>query len=164
VADLPHPLVRRRVVADKRLCRRNAHGGGKAAPKWWQLSRRGYGSACLAGLAQLRQTGPPVSSSSVDRRLLDNPTSCLRCAHHPRRRGRPGDRVAVAGQARGALCSPSAGRQPGGCLSIRLFFTANVQRSSGPRDHPRDALERLEMADQDFGWTAEMKVKGVRRV
>ena len=48
------------------------------------------------------------------------------------------------------------------CLLIRIFYGHRFTDLGPFRAIRWDALERIGMADPDFGWTAEMQVKAVR--
>ena len=71
LAALPHPPVRRVVVDDNGsqdgTARVAREGGAVVVP----AARRGYGSACLAGLAHLRANGPPDIVAFVDAGAVD---------------------------------------------------------------------------------------------
>ncbi|HEV7783708.1 MAG TPA: glycosyltransferase, partial [Thermoanaerobaculia bacterium] len=58
LADLPR-TVRRVVVADNGSVDGTARVAREGGAEVVMAPRRGYGSACLAGLAHLRRTGPP---------------------------------------------------------------------------------------------------------
>jgi hypothetical protein len=48
------------------------------------------------------------------------------------------------------------------CLLIRLLYRHRYTDLGPFRAVRWDSLERLAMADRDFGWTAEMQVKALR--
>ncbi len=165
LAEIPHPPVRRVVVADNgsvdgtdRVAR---EGGAEvvAAP------RRGYGSACLAGLAHLRETGPPDVVVFLDADYSDHPEE-LPSLIAPILAGEAdlviGSRV-LGRRERGALLPQARAGNLVACLLIRLFYGHRFTDLGPFRAVRWEALERLGMADPDFGWTAEMQVKAVRR-
>jgi len=165
LADLPRELVRRVVVADNGSrdgTARVAREGGAtvvAAP------RRGYGSACLAGLDHLRRTGPPAIVAFVDADYSDHPDE-LPLLLAPLLAGRAdlvvGSR-ALGARERGALLPQARAGNAVACLLIRLLY-GHRYTDLGPFRAARwEALERLGMSDPDFGWTAEMQVKALAR-
>jgi glycosyltransferase involved in cell wall biosynthesis len=164
LAALPRPPVRRIVVADNGstdATARVAHDGGAevvAAP------RRGYGSACLAGLDHLRRTGPPEVVVFVDADYSDHPEE-LPALVAPILAGAAdlviGSRV-LGRRERGALLPQARAGNLVACLLIRLFYGHRFTDLGPFRAVRWDALERIGMADPDFGWTAEMQVKAVR--
>jgi glycosyltransferase involved in cell wall biosynthesis len=122
----------------------------------------GYGRACLAGLAALRNN-PPDIVAFVDADGSDD-LACLPVLIAPVAAGEqdfvlghriPATRKALSFQQRfGHLLATGL---------IRLFWQHRY-RDLGPMRVIRwDALERLSMADQDFGWTVEMQVRAIRQ-
>ncbi|MCB9745330.1 MAG: glycosyltransferase family 2 protein [Alphaproteobacteria bacterium] len=122
--------------------------------------RRGYGQACLAGLAHLRADPPEVvvilaADGSDD----------------------PGDLDAVIGPALGGLDlvigDRSAGAEPGSLTWPQRVgnrvATAGIRALTGRRFADMgslrairwEALERMQMCDPGFGWNVEMQMKAV---
>ncbi|MEA2691381.1 MAG: hypothetical protein QOJ16_768 [Acidobacteriota bacterium] len=164
LADLPHPPVRRVVVADNGSADGTARvareGGAVVVP----AARRGYGSACLAGLAYLRENGPPEVVAFVDADYSDHPEE-LPLLLAPLFSGAAdlviGSRV-LGEHERGALLPQARAGNVVACLLIRLLY-GHRYTDLGPFRAARwEALERLGMSDPDFGWTAEMQVKALR--
>jgi len=124
---------------------------------------RGYGSACLAGIAAASddiETFVFMDSDGSDRPdeaalLLD-----------PIRRGEA-DLVIGSrelGQAEPGALSPH--QRFGNRLAVQLvrLFFGHRYTDLGPfRAVSRSALARLEMQDRDYGWTMEMQIKALRR-
>jgi len=123
--------------------------------------RRGYGSACLAGLAAVRDCDVVVFA---DADASDDLTEMERLLA-----------PILAGQADLVIGSPRAGPAGGGgvlpqqrfgnalaCRLIRLWWGARFTDLGPFRAVTRGALERLAMADPDYGWTVEMQVKAAR--
>jgi glycosyltransferase involved in cell wall biosynthesis len=165
LSDLPRSLVRRVVVADNgsrdgtvRVAR---EGGAVVVP----AERRGYGSACLAALDWLRKNDPPDIVVFVDADYSDHPEELPRLVA-PLLAGDAdlviGSRV-LGEREPGALLPQARAGNLVACLLIRLLY-GHRYTDLGPFRAARwEALERLEMADPDFGWTAEMQVKALRR-
>jgi glycosyltransferase involved in cell wall biosynthesis len=165
LAELPRPPVRRVVVADNGsrdgTARVARDGGAVVVP----AERRGYGSACLAALDHLRRNDPPDVVVFIDADYSDHPEELPRLIA-----------PLLAGEADLVIGSRTLGeREPGAllpqaragnlvaCLLIRLLY-GHRYTDLGPFRAARwDALERLAMGDPDFGWTAEMQVKALRR-
>jgi len=165
LADLPRPPVRRIVVADNGSADGTARVAREGGAEVVTAPRRGYGSACLAGLAHLRQTGPPDVVVFVDADYSDHPEE-LSSLIAPILAGEAdlviGSRV-LGRRERGALLPQARAGNLVACLLIRLFYGHRFTDLGPFRAIRWDALERLGMADPDFGWTAEMQVKAVRR-
>ena len=165
LADLPRSLVRRVVVADNgsrdATARVAREGGAIVVP----AERRGYGSACLAALDWLRTNDPPDIVVFVDADYSDHPEELPRLVA-PLLAGEAdlviGSRV-LGEREPGALLPQARAGNLVACLLIRLLY-GHRYTDLGPFRAARwEALERLEMADPDFGWTAEMQVKALRR-
>jgi glycosyltransferase involved in cell wall biosynthesis len=165
LADLPRPPVRRVVVADNASVDATARVAREGGAEVVAAPRRGYGSACLAGLAHLRETGPPDVVVFVDADYSDHPEE-LPALVAPILAGEAdlviGSRV-LGRRERGALLPQARAGNLVACLLIRLFYGHRFTDLGPFRAIRWDALERLGMADPNFGWTAEMQVKAVRR-
>ncbi len=123
---------------------------------------RGYGAACLAGIAAVPKDtnillfmdgdGADVPSEALGliAPLLDGSADLV-----------IGSR-ALGHKQKGAMTMP---QQFGNWLATRLVWIIWNERMTdlGPfRAIRMDSYERLKMADRDFGWTIEMQVKAVR--
>jgi len=125
--------------------------------------RRGYGSACLAGLAHLRATGAPDAVVFLDGDFSDHPEE-MQALLHPIAKG---EADFVLGSRR--LGSAEPGALPpqarfGNALATFLIraLTGFRYTDLGPFRAIRwESLEHLGMVDRDFGWTCEMQVKAI---
>jgi glycosyltransferase involved in cell wall biosynthesis len=123
--------------------------------------RRGYGQACLAGMAALSSDTQMVVFLDADG--SDDPED-LEHLLAPVREG----------EADMVLGSRTAGRESraftpqqafGNWLAtglMRVFFGARYTDLGPFRVLRREALERLKMNDTNFGWTIEMQIKAHR--
>jgi glycosyltransferase involved in cell wall biosynthesis len=124
---------------------------------------RGYGRACLGGIAMLG--GSPDVIVFLDGDASDQPTEMGRLV------GPIADRRAdlvIGSRTQGS-------REPGSltpqqvfgnalaCLLIRLIWGQRFTDLGPFRAIRRDALERLAMSDHDYGWTVEMQVRATKR-
>jgi len=121
----------------------------------------GYGRACLAGLASLRND-PPDIVAFVDADGSDE-LSCLPELIAP---VAAGEEDLVLGRRIPVVMSALSFQQRFGHLLatglIRLFWRY-CYRDLGPmRVIKWTALNRLSMTDQAFGWTVEMQVRALR--
>jgi glycosyltransferase involved in cell wall biosynthesis len=164
LAALPRSSVRRIVVADNGSTDATARVAREGGAEVVAAARRGYGSACLAGLAHLRRTGPPDVVVFIDADYSDHPEE-LPAVAAPILAGAAdlviGSRV-LGRRERGALLPQARAGNLVACLLIRIFYGHRFTDLGPFRAIGWDALERIAMADPDFGWTAEMQVKAVR--
>lgn len=128
--------------------------GARVVPE----SRRGYGRACLTGIAALSQ---PDIVVFLDADFSDHPDEMDRLVDPILRHEAElviGSRIR-GNCARGALTPQARFGNWLSCLLIRLFWRVSYT-DLGPFRAIRSApLRRLHMQDQDFGWTVEMQVK-----
>jgi glycosyltransferase involved in cell wall biosynthesis len=125
--------------------------------------RRGYGAACLAGLAHLRER-PPELVAFLDADASDDPAQ-LPEVLAPLLEGRAdlvvGSRVRGV-PAPGSLTLPQVlGNRLAVALLVLLFGVRFTDL--GPFRAIRwAALERLGMRDRGYGWTVEMQARAAR--
>jgi glycosyltransferase involved in cell wall biosynthesis len=165
LADLPRALVRDVIVVDNGS---RDGTGAKAASLGCVVidePRRGYGSACLAGLAHLAAAVPPPDVVAfVDADHSDHADELPRLLA-----------PIVADGADLVVGSRALGnREPGALLPQQRFGNALaaflirrlygvVATDLGPFRVIRwEALGKIGMTDRDYGWTAEMQVKALK--
>lgn len=165
LADLPRPPVRRVVVADNGSRDGTARVAREGGAEVVDAPRRGYGSACLAGLDHLRRTGPPDVVVFVDADWSDHPGE-LPGVVAPILAGRAdlviGSRI-LGSREPGALLPQARAGNLVACGLIRLLYGHRFTDLGPFRAIRWEALERLGMCDPNFGWTAEMQVKALRK-
>jgi glycosyltransferase involved in cell wall biosynthesis len=160
VRALPRPPVRTVVVVDNGSRDGTAGAARRAGATVVAEPRRGYGSACLAGLRALpADTGVVVF---LDADGSDDP-AFLPALVAPILAGRAdlvvGARVGVEP---GAFTPP---QRLGNALAARWLRARFGLAASdlGPfRAVRRAALDRLGMSDRGYGWTVEMQIKAAR--
>ena len=128
-------------------------------------SSRGYGAACLRGLAVLRDR--PVRPRIVvflDGDYSDHP-DLLPVLVEPIRSGQA---EFVLGSRLTGDCEPGAmppqsryGNRLACCL-MRMLFASRYTDLGPFRAIDYQALSRLEMLDRNFGWTVEMQIKATQ--
>jgi len=155
---------RRVVVADNASTDGTARAAREGGAVVVDAPRPGYGSACLAALDWLRGNDPPEIVAFLDADYSDHPEELPRVAG-PVARGEAdlviGSRI-LGRREPGALLPQARAGNLVACLLIRLLYRHRYTDLGPFRAVRWEALERLGMADPDFGWTAEMQVKALR--
>ncbi len=160
LAEIPRAGVREIVVVDNGSTDRTAevaHSGGATVVR---EPRRGYGAACLAGLAHLRPR-PPDIVAFLDADGSDDPTELPRLLA-----------PLFASRADLVIGSRTLGTPERGSLGpvqrfgnhlavalMRLLFGVRFSDLGPFRAVRWEALERLRMRDRDYGWTVEMQAR-----
>lgn len=166
LADIPHDMVAEVVVTDNGSSDRTAEVALAAGACVLHESERGYGAACLRGLAHLaeRPEGPPDIVVFLDADYSDHPEelpSLLRPILEGTHDLVIGSRLAGQRES-GAMPAQSVWGNRLACFLMRWLFGANYTDLGPFRAIRWSALERLGMSDRNFGWTVEMQIKAVR--
>jgi glycosyltransferase involved in cell wall biosynthesis len=154
--------VRDVVVVDNGSRDRTAEAARGSGAQLVAEPRRGYGAACLAGLAHLRRE-PPDVVAFLDADGSDDPSELPALLA-----------VLLEGRADLVIGSRTLGRSEPGALApvqragnriaaalLRLLYGARVTDLGPFRAVRWEALERLRMRDRDFGWTVEMQARAL---
>jgi glycosyltransferase involved in cell wall biosynthesis len=131
--------------------------------------QRGYGSACLRGLAAIRESiaageQPPEIVVFVDADYSDHPDLLPRLVAPIQ----SGDADFVLGsrllgeREPGAMPPQSVYGNKFACFLMRRLFGAAYTDLGPFRAIRYDLLCKLGMTDQNFGWTVEMQIKATR--
>ncbi len=164
LADLPRDIVRRVVVADNNSVDRTAELARQNGAVVIPAPRQGYGSACLTGLDWLRANDPPDVVAFLDADYSDHPEELARVVG-PIVQGHAdlviGSRV-LGDAEPGALLPQARMGNLMACMLIRILYRFRYTDLGPFRALRWSSLEKLEMSDPDFGWTAEMQVKALR--
>lgn len=168
LADLPG--VGRVIVADNGSTDRTVSIARDAGAHVITETRRGYGSACLAGLAEmqrlieLREIDPEIVVF-LDADYSDHPEE-LPDVVRPIQDGTAdlviGSRLKGESEP-GAMPPQSIYGNKLACFLMRVLFGARYTDLGPFRAIRRDALVRLQMCDTSFGWTVEMQIKAARQ-
>ena len=165
LGDIPRPPVRRVVAADNNSTDDSAAIARQHGAVVVPAPVQGYGSACLAGLEYLRHNEPPEIVVFLDADYSDHPEELPRVIA-PILAGEAdlviGSRI-LGQREEGALLPQARAGNLVACALIRLLYRHRYTDLGPFRAISWPALERLEMNDPNFGWTAEMQVKALRR-
>jgi glycosyltransferase involved in cell wall biosynthesis len=163
VAEIPRDVVGEIVVVDNGSTDDTQLVASGLPVRLVREERRGYGSACLAGISAL-EGSPPEILVFLDGDYSDHPEELTRLTE------------AIAAGADLAIGSRMLGhREPGAllpqarfgnalaCFLIRVI-SGHRYTDLGPFRAIRwSALQSLGMEDRDFGWTVEMQVKALKK-
>jgi len=161
--DVPHGMVTEVVVVDNASTDRTADVAREAGATVVFCVDRGYGNACLAGLAYARTQCPDVVAF-LDADYSDYPeelTDVLTPILHGQADFVCGSRM-IRPEARRALLPQARFGNQLACTLMRWRW-GTAWTDLGPFRAIRwETLERLQMQDPTFGWTIEMQIKAAR--
>jgi len=161
IAEIP-AWVDRIIVADNGSTDRTAARARAAGADIADAPQRGYGSACLAGIAAAGETDIVIF---VDGDLADYPDR-MDTLVDPIAGGAVdfviGSRI-LGGAEAGSLTVAQRFGNWLACRLIRLFWGVRHTDLGPFRAITRGALDGLDMRDTDFGWTVEMQVKAAQQ-
>jgi hypothetical protein len=124
--------------------------------------RRGYGHACLTGLAHLRDEIDTIAFLDADG--SDDPRNLLKL-RAPIEAGNAD--FVVSARTLGLARENLSPQQKFGnwlvCFLIRLIWRHRYTDLGPLRVIRRESLERLQMRDTTWGWNVEMQIKAVQR-
>lgn len=165
--DLPHELVREVVVCNNGSTDRTAEIAARHGATVLLARRKGYGSACLEGIAYLKAKPPKEQPDIVvflDGDYSDHPEELPALLHPLMEEGAD---LVIGSRALGNM-------EPGAMMPqqvfgnwlatnlIRLFYGYRFTDLGPFRAIRWDKLLVLNMQDPDFGWTVEMQVKAAK--
>ena len=153
--------VQQIIVADNGSTDRTAEVARKHGATVVRQSERGYGAACLAGIAALEA---PDIVVFLDADFSDDPQEMARLVEPIARDEADlviGSRVLGPAE-RGALTPQQRFGNALACRLIRLIYGARFTDLGPFRAIRYAALQRLQMTDRNFGWTAQMQVRAAR--
>jgi len=165
--DLPE--VGRVIVANNASTDRTAEVATSAGAIVIDEPRRGYGSACLAGLRELERlidegASAPEVVVFIDADYSDHPEQLAELVA-PIFKNRAdfvlGSRI-LGDREPGAMPPQSLYGNRLACGLMRLLFGARYTDLGPFRAISYPHLLRLEMSDTNFGWTVEMQIKAVK--
>jgi glycosyltransferase involved in cell wall biosynthesis len=163
VGDIPAGVASEIVVVDNASTDGTNLVAQRLPVRLIREERRGYGSACLAGVAAIRPD-PPEVLVFLDGDYSDHPEEMpllLRAIEQ-------GADLVIGSRAlgraeAGALLPQARFGNRLACWLIRLLY-GHRYTDLGPFRAVRwSAYERLGMEDTNFGWTCEMQVKALRK-
>ena len=163
LADIPDHVVDQVVVVDNASTDRTSEVAREFGAIVVHEPRRGYGSACLAGVSRARELGADIYLF-LDADYSDHPEESERIIREITENGAT---LVIGSRSRGRR---EPGAMPpqaifGNWLATRLIRIIWGVRYTdlGPfRAITSEGFERIGMVDTTFGWTVEMQAKGAR--
>ena len=163
IGDIPRDLVEEVIVVNNASTDETAKNARRAGATVLREERKGYGWACLKGMAYASAKNPDVIVF-LDGDYSDHPEEMPLLVA-----------PILAGEADFVLGSRIRGRHESGamlpqalignrlaCFLMRAFWDARYTDLGPFRAVRYEALEEMEMQDKTFGWTIEMQIKAVR--
>lgn len=163
LAAIPQPPVRTVTVVDNGSRDATAERARAAGARVVSEPRRGYGAACLAGLAALPEDTDIIVFLDADG--SDDPAQIVPLIA-PILSGAAdlvvGSRTGP-GVERGALTPQQRIGNQVASVWLRTRYGLAATDLGPLRAIRKDALDSLAMADRDYGWTVEMQIKAARK-
>jgi glycosyltransferase involved in cell wall biosynthesis len=161
IADLPHSILQEIIVVDNGSSDATASVAAAAGARVVSEPRKGYGQACLTGIAATDKpdiivfldgdySDHPEELPDVIRPILDDQADLV-----------IGSRVAEKREPGAMLPQALFGNWLATSL-IRLIWGFRYTDLGPFRAVTVSALQRIGMRDTNFGWTVEMQVKALR--
>lgn len=159
LTDLPSDLVTEVLVVDSNSSDGTREIAAKMGARVIEEPRRGYGQACLTGLASVNAPDVVVF---LDGDYSDRPSE-LQILLAPLIEGRAditlGSRLAVKGSSGALPWHQAFGNRLAAGL-IRLLFGVRITDLGPFRAGRADALRTLQLEEPTYGWAVEMVLKG----
>jgi len=167
IRDIPSTLVRHVFVADNGSTDRTAQVATEAGARVLPSPLRGYGSACLTAIREIKSMPAdehPDAVAFLDGDYSDHPEE-LAMLMQPLERGYD---LVVGSRTRGGASKGSLTPQQrfGNWLAtrmIRWIYGYNFTDLGPFRLIRWEALQSLGMRDPNYGWTVEMQVKALKQ-
>lgn len=160
---IPRQSVGEVIVVDNGSIDRTADIARHCGARVVSQPERGYGAACLAGIAEIDADCEIVAF--VDADFSDFPED-LEKLLQPLRDNRADLVIGTRTATRDAWAALTPQQRYGNWLAttlVKMFFGHRYTDLGPFRAIRRDALERLGMIDRNYGWTIEMQIKAVRQ-
>lgn len=168
INEIPKSEVEAIIVVDNNSTDKTAEVAKAAGAIVLSEKRQGYGSACLKGIAYLNNlpaSEKPAIVIFMDADHSDYPEELTRLTQ-PIQSGKAdmviGSR-ALGKQEIGAMLPQQKFGNWLAVFLIKIIYGVKYTDLGPFRAIRYDALQKLEMADPDYGWTVEMQIKAIQK-
>jgi glycosyltransferase involved in cell wall biosynthesis len=162
VAAVRSQPVRRVVVVDNGSRDGTAERAASAGADVVTEPRRGYGAACLCGLAHLERGAAPDAVLFLEADGSDDPTEIPRLLAALESHDLVLGSRTQGGAERGALTPAQRAGNAVVTAAIRLLYGRRFTDLGPFRAVRFEALRRMRIRDRGYGFTVEMQVKALR--
>jgi glycosyltransferase involved in cell wall biosynthesis len=160
--DLPADTLHEIIVVDNASTDNTANVARKSGARVVEEKQKGYGSACLRGIAELNQ---PDIVVFLDGDYSDYPEEITELIQ-PILRGEQdfvlGSRMILPESSSALLPQARYGNRLAVFL-MRIFFHHRYTDLGPFRAIRYESLKQIGMQDENFGWTVEMQIKAVKK-
>ncbi len=159
--DLPQEKLHEIIVVDNGSTDNTANVAREAGARVVEEKRKGYGSACLRGIAELNQ---PDIVVFLDGDYSDYPEEIIDLIQPILSEEKDfvvGSRM-ILPESRLALLPQARYGNRLAVFLMRIFFKHRYTDLGPFRAIRQESLKKIGMQDQNFGWTVEMQIKAVR--
>lgn len=164
LGDIPKNLVRTIVVVDNGSTDQTANEARQNGAVVLNEPERGYGAACLKGIAYCAaQDTPPDVIAFMDADYSDHPQELSQLLEAIDN----GAELVIGSRAlgdseKGSLTFPQRFGNALATRLLRLFYGIHFTDLGPFRAIRFDQLQALNMVDRNYGWTVEMQLKAAR--
>ena len=162
IGDLPETWVEQLIVVDNGSTDRTGEIAAELGATVVLVPERGYGRACLAGMAALKNPDIVVFLDGDYSDHSDELPQLVAPIAENRADLTIGSRV-LGRRERGALTPQARFGNALATVLIRALFGVRFTDLGPFRAIRYQRLLQLDMVDRDYGWTVEMQVKAARR-
>jgi glycosyltransferase involved in cell wall biosynthesis len=160
--DLPQDSLHEIIVVDNGSTDATANVARESGARVVEEKQKGYGSACLRGIAELNQ---PDIVVFLDGDYSDYPeeiTDLIQPILSGEKDFVLGSRM-ILPESRSALLPQARYGNRLAVFLMRIFFRHRYTDLGPFRAIRHDSLVKIGMQDRDFGWTVEMQIKAVKK-
>lgn len=161
IGDLPHEILHEIIIVDNASTDNSAHIAEGLGCRVVRENQRGYGQACLAGIAALDPKTDIVVF--IDGDYSDHPDQLPELIQPILSHEHDfviGSR-ALGDREKGAMTPQATYGNILACFLMKIFWGIRYTDLGPFRAITLRALEQIQMTDRDFGWTIEMQIRAV---